>query len=344
MKVVCVGDAYITCDMMRNGVTPYLEEGDSVEVFFFGLPDKTDMRDIAKAIEARQFDGIKMPEGLYEAAADADLLITHLCPIKRDLFEVAKNLKAVMSCRGGLENVEVEAATEHNIIVSNNPAHNANAVAEFAVGVILSETRNVARSHMALKQGTWRTTYPNSATEIKEMVDMTVGIVGFGSIGRLVAHKLSVFGCKIIATDPFVKSSELDYVTIVPFDELLATADIVTLHARSNGAIMTDREFGLMKQNSYLVNTARSYLVDVEAFKRAMDSGKLLGAAIDVFETEPEIPEFYRQYDNITLTNHLGGLTINSYCDAPAYAMKNYLGYLRGQSELAFWVNKKQLS
>jgi D-3-phosphoglycerate dehydrogenase len=313
-------------------------------VFFFGLPDKTDMRDIAKAIEARQFDGIKMPEGLYEATADADLLITHLCPIKRDLFEVAKNLKAVMSCRGGLENVEVEAATEHNIIVSNNPAHNANAVAEFAVGVILSETRNVARSHMALKQGTWRTTYPNSATEIKEMVDMTVGIVGFGSIGRLVAHKLSVFGCKIIAADPFVKSSELDYVTIVPFDELLATADIVTLHARSNGAIMTDREFGLMKQNSYLVNTARSYLVDVEAFKRAMDSGKLLGAAIDVFETEPEIPEFYRQYDNITLTNHLGGLTINSYCDAPAYAMKNYLGYLRGQSELAFWVNKKQLS
>ena len=173
---------------------------------------------------------------------------------------------------------------------------------------------------------------------------MTVGIVGFGSIGRLVAHKLSVFGCKIIAADPFVKSSELDYVTIVPFDELLATADIVTLHARSNGAIMTDREFGLMKQNSYLVNTARSYLVDVEAFKRAMDSGKLLGAAIDVFETEPEIPEFYRQYDNITLTNHLGGLTINSYCDAPAYAMKNCLGYLRGQSELAFWVNKKQLS
>ncbi len=344
MKVVCIGDAYITAEMMENGVRPLLSNDDSVEVFFFGLPDKTSMRDIAKAIETRQFDGIKMPEGLYEAAADADLLITHLCPIKRDLFEVAKNLKAVMSCRGGLENVEVEAATEHNIIVSNNPAHNANAVAEFAVGVILSETRNVARSHMALKQGTWRTTYPNSATEIKEMVDMTVGIVGFGSIGRLVAHKLSVFGCKIIAADPFVKSSELDYVTIVPFDELLATADIVTLHARSNGAIMTDREFGLMKQNSYLVNTARSYLVDVEAFKRAMDSGKLLGAAIDVFETEPEIPEFYRQYDNITLTNHLGGLTINSYCDAPAYAMKNYLGYLRGQSELAFWVNKKQLS
>ena len=107
---------------------------------------------------------------------------------------------------------------------------------------------------------------------------------------------------------------------------------------------MTEREFGLMKQDSYLINSARSYLVDTQAFKNAMDSGKLLGAAIDVFETEPDIPEFYRTYDNITLTNHLGGITINSFRDAPGYAMKNYLGYLRGESELMFWVNKNKLS
>mgnify|MGYP003297574460 CR=1 FL=1 len=98
------------------------------------------------------------------------------------------------------------------------------------------------------------------------------------------------------------------------------------------------------QEKPYLLNLCRSYLVETEAFKRAMDSGKLLGAAIDIFETEPNIPEFYRQYDNITLTNHLGGITINSFRDAPGYAMKNYLGYLRGESELMFWANKNQLA
>lgn len=344
MKIVCIGDAFITSEMMEEGVRPYLSEGDSMEVFFFGEQDKVAMRDTIKSIEARVFDGIPMPEGLYQAMEDADLLIVHLCPIKRDLIERTTRLKAIMTCRGGVENIEVDAATERGIIVSNNPAHNANAVAEFTIGMILSETRNIARSNLALREGVWRNTYPNTATTIKEMTDMTVGIIGFGSIGRLVAHKLSVFGCKILVADPFLKSCTEEYVELTTMDDLLARADIVTLHARSNGAIMTDREFGLMKQNSYLINSARSYLVDPDAFRRAMDSGKLLGAAIDVFETEPDIPEFYKAYDNITLTNHLGGVTINSFRDAPKFAIRNYLRYYRGEGELAFWANKQQLS
>lgn len=343
MKVVCICDAFITKEMMENSVRPYLSEGDTIESFFFGEVDKVNMRDIVKSIEARNFEGIPMPEGLYESIEDADLMIVHLCPIKRDLIERAKNLKAIMSCRGGLENIEVDAATEHGIIVSNNPAHNANAVAEFVIGMILSETRNIVRSSIALRNGEWRNVYPNTETTIKEMVDMTVGIVGYGSIGRLVAYKLSTFGCKILVADPFLKECKEEYATLVPMDELLATADIVTLHARSNGAIMTDREFGLMKQNSYLINSARSYLVDPEAFQRAMDSGKLLGAAFDVFESEPVIPEFYLKYDNITLTNHLGGQTINSFRDAPKFSIQNYLNYVNG-GELAFWANKQQLA
>ena len=343
MKVVCVGDAYITDEMMYNGVKPYLSEDDSIEVFFFGDRDKTVMRDVAKSIENGNREAFAIPEELSEAVKDAELLIVHLCPVTRSLIEAARQLKAIMSCRGGLENIDVPAATEHKVIVSNNPAHNANAVAEYTIGLILSETRNISRSNMALRMGTWRTVYPNTATSIKEMTDMTVGIVGYGSIGRLVAYKLSVFGCRILVADPFVTSCKEDYVTLVTMDELLAQSDIVTLHARSNGAIMTDREFGLMKQNSYIINTARSYLVDSEAFQRAMDSGRLLGAAFDVFETEPVIPEFYRKYDNITITCHCGGLTINSYRDAPIYSIKNYLNYRDNNGELGFWANKKQL-
>lgn len=344
MKTVCVGDAYITDEMMRNGLIPFLGETDRLEVFFFGDPDQTVMRDMAKFIEAGGREEIEVPEGLLEAVADADLLVVHLCPVTRRLIEAAPKLKAIMSCRGGLENIDVQAATDHSVIVSNNPAHNANAVAEFTIGLILAETRNICRSNYALKNGEWRKTYPNTATAIKEMTDMTVGIVGYGSIGRLVAYKLSVFGCRILVADPFLKECKEEYVTLVPMDELLAQADIVTLHARSNGAVMTDREFGLMKQNSYLINTARPYLVDFEAFLRAMDSGKLLGAAFDVFETEPVIPEAYRKYDNITITNHLGGLTINSYSDAPGFAAANYFDFIGGKSDLKFWVNRNQLA
>jgi D-3-phosphoglycerate dehydrogenase len=247
-----------------------------------------------------------------------------------------------MSCRGGLENIDIQAATEAGVIVSNNPAHNANGVAEFTIGLILSETRNISRSNMALRNGEWRKVYPNTATTIRELTDMTVGIIGYGSIGRLVARKLTVFGCRILVADPYRTSLGDDPGTLVPMDTLLAESDIVTLHARSDHAIMTEREFGLMKEHSYLINAARSYLVDPDAFRKAMDSGKLLGAAFDVFETEPTIPEFYLRYDNVTLTNHQAGDTINSFRDAPITAIHNYLDYLSGKP-LPFWVNKSKL-
>ena len=342
MKVVCVGDAYITPEMMESGVRPALKSGDTLEILFFGEKDRRDMRDMVKAIEAGKREEIGMPEGLKEAVRDAEVLIVHLCPVNRDLFPCAPNLKAVMSCRGGLENIDIQAATEAGVIVSNNPAHNANGVAEFTIGLILSETRNISRSNMALRNGEWRKVYPNTATTIREMTDMTVGIIGYGSIGRLVARKLTVFGCRILVADPYRTSLGDDPGTLVPMDTLLAESDIVTLHARSDHAIMTEREFGLMKEHSYLINAARSYLVDPDAFRKAMDSGKLLGAAFDVFETEPTIPEFYLRYDNVTLTNHQAGDTVNSFRDAPITAIHNYLDYLSG-NPLPFWVNKSKL-
>ena len=342
MKVVCVGDAYITPEMMESGVRPALKSGDTLEILFFGEKDRRDMRDMVKAIEAGKREEIGMPEGLKEAVRDAEVLIVHLCPVNRDLFPCAPNLKAVMSCRGGLENIDIQAATEAGVIVSNNPAHNANGVAEFTIGLILSETRNISRSNMALRNGEWRKVYPNTATTIRELTDMTVGIIGYGSIGRLVARKLTVFGCRILVADPYRTSLGDDPGTLVPMDTLLAESDIVTLHARSDHAIMTERACGLMKEHSYLINAARSYLVDPDAFRKAMDSGKLLGAAFDVFETEPTIPEFYLRYDNVTLTNHQAGDTINSFRDAPITAIHNYLDYLSGKP-LPFWVNKSKL-
>lgn len=329
MKVVCVGDAYVTPKMMEEGVKPCLAEDDSLEIYFFGQPDRKAMFDTVRKLELGMREQIAIPEGLTEAVVDADLLIVHLCPVCRSLLEKTTRLKAIMTCRGGKENIDVQAATDLGITLSNNPAHNANAVAEFAVGVILCETRNISRSCEALKKGEWRKTFPNTEATIRELCDMTVGIIGYGSIGRLVAEKLKPFGCRTLVFDPYAKNVE--GVELTDKETLLRESDIVTLHARSDTAIIGEEEFGMMKRGSYLVNTARAHLVDQQAFRKAMDSGKLMGAAVDVFETEPEIPDFYRHYDNITITSHRGGDTINSYKDAPRFAIKNFLDWQNGK-------------
>ncbi len=335
MKIVCVGDAFITPDMMREGVAPFLKAEDSLEVLFWGQEDREAMRETARLLETGHRDSLPIPALLPEAVKDADLLIVHLCPVTGSLLDNAPRLKAVLSCRGGMENLDVEAATERGIIISNNPAHNANAVAEYTLGLILCETRNICRSHFALKNGQWRKVYPNTATTIRELKDLTVGVVGFGSVGRLVAEKLKALGCRILVSDPFCK--EAPY-SIVPLDELLQKSDVVTLHARAKGVIIGERELEMLKPTAVLINTARAHLVDTLALKRSLDRGRPLSVALDVFDTEPDIPGFLREYDNVTITSHRAGDTVNSYKDAPAFAMDNYLGFLEGKP-LRFRVN-----
>ena len=335
MKIVCVGDAFITPDMMREGVAPFLKAEDSLEVLFWGQEDREAMRETARLLETGHRDSLPIPALLPEAVKDADLLIVHLCPVTGSLLDNAPRLKAVLSCRGGVENLDVEAATERGIIISNNPAHNANAVAEYTLGLILCETRNICRSHFALKNGQWRKVYPNTASTIRELNDLTVGVVGFGSVGRLVAEKLKALGCRILVSDPFCK--EAPY-SIVPLDELLQASDVVTLHARAKGVIIGERELEMLKPTAVLINTARAHLVDTLALKRSLDRGRPLSVALDVFDTEPDIPGFLREYDNVTITSHRAGDTVNSYKDAPALAMDNYLGFLEGKP-LRFRVN-----
>jgi D-3-phosphoglycerate dehydrogenase len=344
MKILCVGDAYVTPEMMKNGIEPFMTTQDTLKVLFFGEDNRIDMRDTVKAIESMKRDEIPLPDGLEQEIADAEVLVVHLCPVTKSLLKKATKLKAVLSCRGGVENIDVRVATDMGVIIASNPAHNANAVAEFTIGLIICETRNIARADRSLKKGVWRESFPNTQSSIRELCDMTVGIIGFGSVGRLVAERLDVFGCNIIVHDPYLRESAYDFIKfkLVDKETLLRTSDIITLHARASAPIIGQHEFDIIKQNAYLINTARSVLVDPDALKSALDSGKLMGAAIDVFESEPVIPDFYRKYDNITITNHRGGDTINSYQAAPSFAIQNYLNFLNG-GRLRFWVNKKEL-
>lgn len=334
MKVVAVGDVFITPDMMKKAFKKYADF-DDCQYFFFGQHTRHRMRSTVKMIELGNRDKCKLPDGYLEAIEDAELLMVHLCPVTREVLQRAKKLKYILCNRGGTENIDVDAALERRIKVLTNPAHNANAVAEFTIGAMFSELRNIARSHMAVKNRDWREKYPNSG-RIIELKDLTVGIVGFGNVGELVCEKLSGFGCQILVSNLFEPEHtnpriNWDKVQFVELDELIARSDVISLHARSKSKepIFGKREFKMMKKTAIFINTARSYMVDYDALYNALNQQLIEGAAIDVFETEPLEPDHpFLSLDNITLTNHRGGDTVNSYSDSPAMMLEELIGLL----------------
>lgn len=334
MKVVAVGDVFITPEMMKKAFEKY-EEFNDCQYFFFGQNTRHKMRDTVKRIELGGRDKCKLPDGYLEAVEDAEILMVHLCPVTKEVLQRAKNLKYILCNRGGLENIDVDAALERRINVLFNPAHNANAVAEFTIGTMFCELRNIARSHMAVKNGDWREKYPNSG-RIIELKNLTVGIVGFGAVGELVCEKLSGFGCKILISNLFEPERtnpriNWDNVRYVELDELLAKSDVVSLHARSKSKepIFKKQEFKMMKNTAIFINTARSYMVDYKALYDALNQRLIEGAAIDVFEVEPlGADNPFLSLDNVTLTNHRGGDTVNSYSDSPGMMLEELNGLL----------------
>ncbi len=347
MKVLAVGDIFITPDMMKSAFERHEDLFDDCKYMFFGKKDRKNMRDIVKLIECGGRDKCALPKGYLEAIEDAEVLMVHLCPVTEEVLERAKNLKFILCNRGGTENVDVEAASARKIKVLTNPAHNANAVAEFTIGIMFSELRNIARSHLALKNGDWREKYPNSGNII-ELKDLTIGIVGFGNVGELVCEKLSGFGCNILISNLFEPEHtnpriNWEKVRFVELEELITTSDVISLHARSNSKkpIFGKKEFDMMKSSAYFINTSRSYMVDYAALYEALNEQLIEGAAIDVFEVEPLGKDHpFLTLDNITLTNHRGGDTVNAYADSPKMMLDELVPWLNENKLPKFWCNK----
>ena len=323
LKIACVADHF----MNESFYTAALKDFDDFELIgisYFGAHTREEMRAMADRIEKVGAESYAPPAELYSHIKEADVLMVHLCPVSRKLMESAPKLKYILTNRGGLENIDVEAARDLGIRVINNPAHNSNAVAELALCLMICETRNVARANKDLKAGIWREDFPNYG-RVFELRGQTIGLIGFGNIGRLVAEKLVPFGAKVITTDPAVSIDDPDLarlgVKLVDLDTLLKTSDIVSLHARSlkKELILDEREFALMKPTSTFINTARAYMVNYDALARALFEKRINGAALEVFPTEP-IPSDspFLKLDNVTLTNHRGGDTVNCYSDSPA--------------------------
>ncbi|MDX8418140.1 2-hydroxyacid dehydrogenase [Absicoccus intestinalis] len=322
MKCVAIGDMFVSekafAKVLKNS-----DLFDSYEGFSWKEDlDRVKTRSLIRKIETEGSRAYELPSEIQNAIMDTDVLFMHMAPVNGDLIANSKNLKYIISARGGVENIDIDAAKQKGITVIHCPMHNAHGVAELTLGLMICESRNISRADTALKNGVWREKYPNSG-EIKEIRSCKIGIIGFGTIGQLVADLLKPFHCEIYVSDPFVDSKIIENKGCIPLskEELLSKCDIVTLHGRigpNDPPIIGERELELMSEKSYLINTARAVLVDMKALTKALKEKKIRGAAIDVFPKEPLDPDDeIMKLDNCTLTNHRGGDTIDSYERSP---------------------------
>ncbi len=256
---------------------------------------------------------VPTPPELLAAVPGAEALGVHFAPVGADLLAAAPDLRLVAVARAGLENVDIAAATARGVAVVGSPGRNAGGVAELQLALMLAETRNVARADASVKGGGWRKEFPGVRVEV---AGRTVAMVGFGHVGRAFASRLSGFGCRLLAYDPYVPAATMagyGVTRVADLDELCAAGDFVVIQARLTGE--TERmigaaQFRAMRPDAYFVNVARSRIVDQAALLAALRAGTIAGAGLDVFDQEPLPADHpYRALDNVTLTTHFGGDT-----------------------------------
>lgn len=259
------------------------------------------------------------PGRIVAHVGDAPVLVTHLAPVSADMLERLPALELVAVSRGGPVNVDMTAARERGVKVVNAPGRNASAVAEFTIGAIIAETRNIARGHEALRRGEWRGDLYRADVQHDELSRLVVGVVGYGEIGTRVVRLLRAFGSEILVSDPYRELSDEDRaagVRHVALDELLAAADVVTLHARvteETRGFMNADVFARMRPGSVFVNTARGPMVDYAALHDALAGGHLGGAMLETFDVEPLAPDAaIARLPNVTLTPHIAGASLTT--------------------------------
>jgi D-3-phosphoglycerate dehydrogenase len=281
------------------------------------------------------------PDAVVEFIGDSEMLVTHLAPLSAAMMDRLPELRFVAVSRGGPVNIDMPAARERSIRVVNTPGRNASAVAEFTIGAILAETRNISRGHDALKRGEWRGDLYRADTTGEELSELTVGVIGYGAIGTRVVKLLKAFGCRVLVSDPYVQLSANDFrdgVKHVSLEALLAEADVVTLHARvtpETTGFIDAEAFARMKKGATFINTARGPMVDYDALTEALASGHLRGAMLETFGVEPVPPDWpLLALPNVTLTPHIAGASLKTVRFAAGQAAEEVVRYLSGKPPL----------
>lgn len=267
--------------------------------------------------------------------AESDVLMT-VAPVTDDMMRRAPRLRFIQKWGTGYEKIDTGAAARHGIVVAITAGANANTIAEHAITLMLAVLRRVVVADRALREGRWIPA--ELRPQSRGLFGKTVGIVGFGNIGRAVARQLRGFEAEILYFDPRGRAEdEADLnATCLPLNELLARSDIVTLHCPGGEATrnLIDREaIARMKPGAVIINAARGTLIVEPDLVEALESGHLSGAGLDVFAEEPlREGSPLRRLDNVVLTPHVAGGVVDDVLPMARHALDNIVRFLNGQA------------
>ncbi len=281
------------------------------------------------------------PEQLIAIIGEYDgLIVRSGTKVTADLLAAAKKLRVVGRAGVGVDNIDVKAASMRGVVVMNTPGANSMATAELTLGLMLAVSRNIPQAHASLKAGEWR----RSDFVGGQLYRKTLGVIGFGRVGKLVAERAKAFGMDILVFDPAAleeTARELG-VLLVEMDDLLAQSDYVTLHAAllpDTTKLINEKTLAQMKDGAILINAARGKLIDEAAVAAALQSGKLAAAAIDVYSAEPPPADYpLLGLPNVVHLPHLGASTREAETDVGIQIVGQVASALRG-TDFTYAVN-----
>ena len=261
------------------------------------------------------------------------VVIRSATKLTKEVLDNAEKLKIIARCGVGVDNVDLEFAKSKNIFVTNSPSANLISVVELTVSLIISASRKLSLADAHLKNGQWN----RSEFLGYELYGKTLGIVGFGKAGRLVAERMKSFGMSIVFYDPYVTDWNGSEESL-ELDDLLRTADVVSIHViktKDTENLISKDKLDLLKQNSIIVNTSRGGVLDEEYLLALLESEKIFGAGLDVYSNEP--PENVDRYNglNLVTTPHIGASTNEAQLKAGLETIENIKKILAGDESVA---------
>jgi D-3-phosphoglycerate dehydrogenase / 2-oxoglutarate reductase len=339
-KISIIGDRFMLSSMFETALLERCKKF-KLEIRNHDLPWPDEPMEHGYAVEG--MDGLKEYMGnadqVVELVGDAEIAVTQLAPFSAGIMDRLPKLRLIAVSRGGPINIDMKAARERGIKVVNTPGRNASAVAEFTIGAIIAETRNITKGHDALRKGEYRGDLYRADVTGRELSEMTIGLIGYGEVGRRVVKYLKAFGCRILVSDPYVQLSADDLrdgVVQASLETVLSEADVISLHPRvtpETTKMINEATLRKMKPDATLINTARGPLLDYDALYKVMSEGHLRGAMLETFAIEPVPADWpLLQLPNVTLTPHIAGASVKTVTYAAGLAAEEVRRYLAGEA------------
>ena len=279
---------------------------------------------------ADQIARLRMAEG-------AEVFVVGGAQMTREVFAALPRLKGVVRLGIGVDNVDLDAATDLGIVVANVPDFCSDEVAEHALGLILAVMRKIVLADRKSRQGQWVPGMDGRLLPIRRLSGQTLGLIGFGKIGQSLARKAKGLGVKVIAYDPYasVEAARAAEVPLMSLEELLPQTDILSLHVPGTletRGLVNARTLALLKPRAILINVARGPVVDEAALCAALASGRLAGAGLDVLQQEPiRLPNPLTEFENVVITCHYASLSEESYASLRRQVSEQAAQILRGE-------------